>query len=65
VPPSVFYLIYRVREEEDLAYEWFERAVNNNDGWLIPQIVTENKKYYIPDQPRYNVLLKKVGLNKY
>jgi TolB-like protein/Tfp pilus assembly protein PilF len=65
VPPSSFYLIHKARGEEDLAYEWFERAVNQRDSWLLWLIIDPIEQGRIPDEPRYNTLLKKVGLEKY
>ena len=65
VPPVSLYLIHKIQGEEDLAYEWFERAVNQHDSNLLYLIVDPDLKDRIPDEPRYNALLKKIGLEKY
>jgi tetratricopeptide (TPR) repeat protein len=62
VPPMCFYLIHQVRGEQDLAFEWLERAYNEHDSFLLWILVTPFKQHSIPDEPRFNELMKKVGL---
>jgi hypothetical protein len=64
VPPMSFYLIHKVRGELDLAYELFERACNEHDSYLLWFLANPIKQLSIPDEPRFNELLKKAGLEK-
>ena len=64
VPPSSFYIIHKARGDEDLAYKWFEQAVKERDSLLL-WVINSPIAGVIPDEPRYNTLLKKVGLEKY
>lgn len=65
VPPMFFYLIHKARGELDLAYEWLEQALNEHDSYLPWIRVHPIERYRIPDEPRFNELLKKMGLEKY
>ena len=65
VPPMFFYLIHKARGELDLAYEWLEQALNEHDSYLPWIRVDPIERYRIPDEPRFNELLKKMGLEKY
>jgi len=62
VPAMCFYLIHKVRGEEDLAFEWLERACNEHDSFLPWYRINPNDICRIPDEPRYKALLKKFGL---
>ncbi len=64
IPPSGLYLLYKVWGEEDLAYEYFERAVNRRDSHLLWLMNDPIEKSRIPDEPRYNLLLNKMGMEK-
>ena len=55
-----FYLIHRVRGEEDLAFDWLKRACNEHDTFLPLFRITPN---IIPESSRYTALLKEVGLD--
>jgi serine/threonine-protein kinase len=65
VPPTALYLIHKAQGEEDLAYECAERAYKERDFYLIIGIISPIEGYVLPDEPRYNALLKKLGLEKY
>ena len=57
-----FYIFHIARGEQNLALEWLERACREHDTFLpwfrfLPNDVTR-----IPDDPRYNALLKKYGM---
>lgn len=65
ISPALLYLIYKDRGETDLAYQWFEEAVNIQEGWIIWMIVNPFERDRIPNEPRYDTLLRKVGLEKY
>ncbi len=62
VPPMALYLIHKAQGEEDLAYECAERAYKERDIWLVSSIIIPTVG--LPDEPRYNALVKKVGLER-
>jgi len=62
VPATCFYMIHKVQGEQDLAFEWLERACNEHDSFLPWLRVHPFENLRIPDEPRYKALLKKVGL---
>ena len=62
VPPTCFYLIHRVRGDQDQAFEWLERACNEHDSFLPWHRVCPIEIWRIPDEPRFKALLKKAGL---
>ena len=57
-----FYLIYNILDEEDLAFEWLERACIEHDSFLPWFRYPSADAVRIPDNPRYNALMKKYGL---
>ncbi|MEA3477906.1 MAG: hypothetical protein U9R60_06985 [Bacteroidota bacterium] len=62
VPAICFYLIYNILDEEDLAFEWLERACIEHDSFLPWFRYPSSDAVRIPDNPRYNALMKKYGL---
>jgi adenylate cyclase len=60
VPATSFYLIYRVRGEEDLTLEWLKRACNEHDTFL-PWFRTH--PFLIPEGSKYMSLVKEMGLD--
>jgi adenylate cyclase len=60
VPATSFYLIYKFKGEEDLAFEWLKRACTEHDTFLPLLKVTPN---IIPNGSRYVALLKEMGLD--
>jgi adenylate cyclase len=65
VPSTCFVPYHIIRSDYDQAFKWLERAINEHDSNLNWFIVEAIGKYRIPDEPRYNALLEKVGLEKY
>jgi adenylate cyclase len=65
IPSTCFCLIHKVRGEMDLYYEWLEKACNEHDSFLPWFRVFPIERYRFPDEPRFNELLKKAGLEKY
>jgi len=59
-----FYIMYKLRGEEDLAFELFKEAVNQRKFWLIIQITNPVVNDRFPDEPRYNEVLEKAGYPK-
>ena len=64
VRPFLFAKIHAALGENDLAFEWFERAYQERDSSLS-HILTDESVDCIRDDPRFDELLKKVGLYKY
>jgi adenylate cyclase len=59
VPATCFFTIYRIREEEDLAFEWLKRACTERDTYLPGM---RGNFYFFPEGSKYKALLKEVGL---
>jgi adenylate cyclase len=64
VPPTCFYWIHRVRDEQDQAFECLERACNEHDSFLPWFRVTPIDTDRFPDEPRFKALLTKAGFGK-
>jgi serine/threonine protein kinase/tetratricopeptide (TPR) repeat protein len=64
LPPIGFYLIHLFRDELDQAFEWFERAFDQRDSFFMWCLDFPIKRYDVPDEPRFNALLEKIGLGK-
>ena len=62
VPPSCFIPYHLLRGDLDQAYKWLERAIDEHDAYLYYWISLPIEIYRITDDPRFNTLLKKVGL---
>jgi len=62
VPPICFYLIHKVRGEQDRAFEWVKRACEKHDSILPWFRFFPIDRYRIPDEPRFKALMKKAGL---
>ena len=62
IPQTNFYLIHKVRGDQDQAFECLERACNEHDSFIPWLRVTAVDIYRIPDEPRFKALLEKAGL---
>jgi len=62
VPPMCFFLYHMARNDLDRAFEWLKTACEERDSWLIWWRVLPLERFRIPDEPRFNELLEKVGL---
>jgi TolB-like protein/Tfp pilus assembly protein PilF len=60
VPATCFFLIHRIRGEENQALEWLKRACTEHDTWLPLLRVFP---FVIPEGSKYMVLLKEMGLD--
>ena len=63
VLPSHFYKIYRAKGEDDLAFEWFERALQEHDSFIPLIRIHPYDILRFPDESRYTKLLDQAGLN--
>jgi tetratricopeptide (TPR) repeat protein len=62
IQPMCFFGFYNLKGEQDLAFEWLERACKEHDSYLPWVKFLPIDTVRIPDEPRYNALLKKYGL---
>ena len=62
LPPMGFYFIHLFRGQQDHAFEWFKRAFEQRDSFFMWCLDIPIKSYDVPDEPRFNALLKKVGV---
>lgn len=61
VSPYYYALIYTGLGDSDKAFEWFDKAYENRDEWLI-WLGTEPKLDELRSDPRFSGLLRRVGL---
>jgi hypothetical protein len=61
VLPTHFYKVHRAKGENDLAFEWFKRALREHDGFVPLIRVHPYKKLRFPEEERYTDLLKEAG----
>ena len=59
--PMCFYLYHRTRGDLDQAFIWLERAIEEHDSFVASFRVLPIAQMAIPDEPRFNELLKKMG----
>jgi TolB-like protein len=59
IPPMSFYLIHKIRGEEDLAFEWFRKACSGHDSFLLWFLVSP---FFNFESKRYKLLLAEAGL---
>ncbi len=64
IQPICFYMFHCTRGEQDLALEWLERACKEHDSFLPWFRFLPNDATRIPDEPRYNALMKKYGIEE-
>ena len=58
------YLIHRARGEMDLAFECFEKAINQHEGWIVWTVVDPVESKRIPEEARFRKLIDLIGLPK-
>lgn len=64
--PSSYYIPYFLLQGDlDLAYHWLEKACEERDLNLPSLMSTPLTDHRLPDDPRFNALLEKTGLDKY
>jgi hypothetical protein len=61
VHPSLFFLIYLVLGDQDEALEWLEQALKERDSYLLFLKTWPVDRLRIPDEPKFQALLKKYG----
>jgi len=62
IAPICFYLYYKTCGDQDQAFEWAKRCCDIHDSFLPWLRVHPIDRLRIPDEPKYNALLKKSGL---
>jgi len=62
VLPSHFYKIYRAKGNNDLAFEWFERALEEHDSFIPLIRIHPYDILRFPDESRYMEKLDRAGL---
>jgi hypothetical protein len=62
VRPSLFFQIYLVLGDQDKALEWLEQALKERDSFLLFLKTWPDDRLRIPDEPKFQALLKKYGL---
>jgi TolB-like protein/Tfp pilus assembly protein PilF len=55
-------LIYAAMGELDVAFEWFDRALDERSGWL-PYLNAEPRLDHLRNDPRFQGLARRVGLD--
>ena len=64
VPPVCFIPYYLLQGDNDQAYDWLEKAIDEHDTYIYLWISLPIDEYGIPDDPRFYELLKKVGYER-
>jgi serine/threonine-protein kinase len=65
VPPYLLARLYFVLGDHDKAYEWLDRAYEEHDYWLCElKIDSIVDTLNLRSDPRYQAMLKKIGLDK-
>jgi serine/threonine protein kinase/Tfp pilus assembly protein PilF len=64
IAPFLFAKIHAALDQKDLAFQWLDRAYDERDTALI-HVLTDESVDSIRDDPRFDELLKKIGLYKY
>ena len=64
ISPTLMYLIHRARGEMDLAFEFFEKAINQHEGWIVWTVVDPVESKRIPEEARFRKLIDLIGLPK-
>lgn len=64
VLPTHFYKIHHAKGEEELAFEWFERAIRERDGFVPFVRIHPYKHIRFPREKRYSELLKDAGFSE-
>jgi len=65
VPSLCFFYIHLIQGEKDKALEWLKRACKERDSFLPYMRIFPVDFLRIPDEPKYQELLKKYGMEKY
>jgi tetratricopeptide (TPR) repeat protein len=64
IPATCFLHYYLLQNDLDKAYTWFKKAIDEHDSLLPLWIINPIDKYAIPDEPRFNALIEKVGMKR-
>ena len=64
VLPTHFYKIHHAKGEEELAFEWFQRALQERDGFVPFIRIHPYEHVRFPREKRYSDLLKDAGFSE-
>jgi TolB-like protein/class 3 adenylate cyclase/Flp pilus assembly protein TadD len=64
VPATLLYSYHLIKGDMDKAFYWFEKAIDDHDSFLIFYTICPTKGHRIPDEPRFNELLEKAGMER-
>ncbi len=64
VPASCFFHYHLLQCDFDQAFICLKRAVDEHDSFLSTWILNPIERYSIPNEPRFNKLIKNVGLER-
>jgi adenylate cyclase len=65
IPSSLLVPYYLLKKDLDRAFHWFNKACEERDFNINRVLNSPIIEYRFPDDPRFNALLEKTGLNKY
>lgn len=65
IPSAPLILYYLLTKDLDQAFYWLKKACDEHDFNLPFMMRTPLSEYRMPDDPRFNDLLKETGLDKY
>ena len=65
IPSAPMILYYLLKNDLDRALYWLKKACDEHDFNLPFMMRTPLADYRMPDDPRFNALLKETGLDKY
>jgi TolB-like protein len=64
VPPTLVAWVFAALRDEHKTFEWLEKALARNDSWITG--INDNFVFKdLRSRPRYQAILKKMGLDKY
>ncbi|OGG05543.1 MAG: hypothetical protein A3F83_11445 [Candidatus Glassbacteria bacterium RIFCSPLOWO2_12_FULL_58_11] len=64
VPPMCFYLYHLARGDLEQALTWLERAIRERDNFVLWGILSPEKSFQLPEDPRFRALVAEIGLER-
>jgi tetratricopeptide (TPR) repeat protein len=65
IPATCFFPYYLLRGDQDQAFSWVERAIQERDVWLPLNIYIPIKEYRMPNEPRFSRIMEQIGLQQF